>query len=128
MVSLLLLVKGNKYLMVKRSFEEESYPGYWGVPGGKMEEGESPEDALIREIKEELGIIITDLKPLGKYEFTSKLFVFYHEDPEFELSSITLNKEHTDARFFSFLEIQNNKNIIPNMKNFVIDYLSEQQS
>jgi hypothetical protein len=39
-----------------------------------------------------------------------------------------LNEEHTDARFFSFLEIQNNKNTIPNMKNFVIDYLSEQQS
>ena len=128
MVSLLLLVKGNKYLMVKRSFEEENYPGYWGVPGGKMEEGESPKDALIREIKEELGIIITDLKPLGKYEFNSRLFVFYHEDPEFDESSITLNEEHTDARFFSFLEIQNNKNIIPNMKNFVIDYLSEQQS
>jgi mutator protein MutT len=128
MVSLLLLIKKNKYLMVKRSFEEENYAGYWGVPGGKIEKGETPKEGLKREINEEIGLSINDLTFLGEYEFNSKIFVFFREDPKFDETSISLNEEHTDYKFFSYSEIQNNKNIIPSMKNFVIDYLSQKLS
>lgn len=34
-------------------------PNYWEFPGGKIDEGEAPEEALLREIKEELGCFIT---------------------------------------------------------------------
>lgn len=54
MVSLLLLCKNKKFLMVKRSPSEHNYSGYWGLPGGGVDENETPTDALIRELNIEL--------------------------------------------------------------------------
>ena len=53
------------------------YKDWWEFPGGKIEPGESPEDALVREIKEELASDILVEKYLTTVE---------HDYPEFHLS------------------------------------------
>lgn len=50
-----LRLKNGLWLMHKRP-EEKQHGGLWEFPGGKVEQGESPENALIRELAEELGI------------------------------------------------------------------------
>ncbi|MFI5793171.1 (deoxy)nucleoside triphosphate pyrophosphohydrolase [Streptomyces sp. NPDC051677] len=49
------LLDGGRLLAARRSAPEE-LAGRWELPGGKVEEGEAPEAALVRELREELGV------------------------------------------------------------------------
>jgi 8-oxo-dGTP diphosphatase len=53
-----LIVKGGKILICQRT-KHQTMPLKWEFPGGKIEEGEQPRDALRRELDEELGINAT---------------------------------------------------------------------
>lgn len=57
----------NKILATQRGYGE--FKGGWEFPGGKIEPGETPEAALIREIKEELTATITIDEYLGTVEY-----------------------------------------------------------
>lgn len=53
-----IIQRNNKVLIAQRPIGKP-YSGYWEFPGGKIELQESPEQALIRELHEELGINVT---------------------------------------------------------------------
>ena len=51
-----LLVRGDELLLAKRAANRSFYPGVWDVIGGHCEGDEAPGTALIREVKEEIGV------------------------------------------------------------------------
>ncbi len=59
-VSAVLISKDNKILLGKVR-EGGVYPDCWHIPGGGIDDGEDKDTALIREIKEEIGLDIKDL-------------------------------------------------------------------
>ena len=48
-----IILKQRKILLLQRSNYTENYPGYWGCPGGRALAGETAEQNVIREVKEE---------------------------------------------------------------------------
>lgn len=62
--SAVLIIEGDKILLGRRN--KEPYFGRWVLPGGKIEYGETHQQAAIREAKEELGIDIDVLRLAGR--------------------------------------------------------------
>lgn len=61
-VSAVVKDRGKRILLLRRSAKNKTLKGYWQLPEGKMEFGEQPEETILREIKEELGIRATKPK------------------------------------------------------------------
>ncbi|WP_413294194.1 (deoxy)nucleoside triphosphate pyrophosphohydrolase [Bdellovibrio sp. HCB185ZH] len=59
----------EKRILLVRRGPDQSGAGFWEFPGGKVEPSESPEQALRREIDEELGIAITVGNLIGEKDF-----------------------------------------------------------
>ena len=85
-------------LVVQRKEDEKAYKSLkWEFPGGKVEEGERPEDAVIREVKEELQLDINPVAPVGcvVYEYpdsTVDLTLFHCA----LIDGLPILKEHND--------------------------------
>ena len=65
----LLFDRDRKLLIYLRDDKPDiPFPNYWDFFGGHVEEGETPEKALVREVKEELAIDLTEWKFVRSYE------------------------------------------------------------
>ena len=76
--ALFLSVKTNRVLLQFRN-SDKRHKHTWGFWGGIVENGESPYEALKREVKEELGIVpdINKLNPIDVYQSKDKNFMYY---------------------------------------------------
>lgn len=112
----ILLDKSGKILLMHRNTEELKQ---WELPGGKLEENESPEQAAIRELKEELDVDVKIIKYLGFKEFVDDNRILkYHwykcmiEDGKPKL----MEKKFDDLKYFTFDELIENEELSSNMK------------
>ena len=71
------LVDADDRVLIAQRPEGKALAGLWEFPGGKLDPGERPEDALIRELREELGIAV---KPacLAPLTFASHAYDDFH--------------------------------------------------
>lgn len=67
LASALIQNKKGEVLLLKRSNTSKTYKHYWQVPEGKIENGETILQALLRELQEELGLAVNSAKLQSNY-------------------------------------------------------------
>jgi len=77
LVAAVALVDADGRVLIAQRPPGKAMAGLWEFPGGKVQEGETPEHALVRELKEELGIDVTE-SCLGAFTFASHAYADFH--------------------------------------------------
>lgn len=77
LVSAVALIDSDTRVLLARRPEGKALAGLWEFPGGKVRRGETPEAALIRELKEELGIDVS-AACLAPFTFASHAYADFH--------------------------------------------------
>lgn len=124
-----LIERNGKILVLKTETENNVY---WVLPGGKVEYGEDPIDALERELQEEISVDCEINEPVGMYYFfTGKenkgdqvvLTVFEADigDQEIDISSNPANENLTEYGWLSpekFIEKTSNESLVDLIKEY----------
>ena len=99
--------EGKLFLM-----KSHKWGGRYVIPGGHIELGESAEDALLREVKEETGLDISDIEFIGIQEFIfdpefwkKRHFIFLDYSCKTNSTKVTLNSEAQEFGWFSLDEL-----------------------
>ncbi|MDD3475079.1 MAG: NUDIX domain-containing protein [Candidatus Dojkabacteria bacterium] len=115
-IASLILNPEKKFLLIQRAPKDDSLPGFWELPSGGIDEGEDMETSVIREVKEESGIDISNenlkLVDSESYSFTKEngdiknvtettYLVSLDNTPE-----VILSDEHVNYQWVSLLELE----------------------
>ncbi|OGY85248.1 MAG: hypothetical protein A3F54_00060 [Candidatus Kerfeldbacteria bacterium RIFCSPHIGHO2_12_FULL_48_17] len=123
-IKALVLDKNKKFLLC---LEDN---GKWELPGGGLDFGEKPHDGLRREIKEEMGIEVTDIAERPAYFVTAKISEKYGwkanviYETQLKNLKFTPSDECLEIRFFSAEEAAK-ENLYPIVKEFIKVYKPE---
>ena len=103
----IILDSKGKILIAQRNLQK-NFGGMWEFPGGKQEANESPEDALIRELKEELSIEVEVLRSFPPYDYKDeKIKISFYPIQCKIVGGMIINNEHEEVKFISIDEINN---------------------
>lgn len=100
-----IIFNDRKFLFGKRSASAKWYADTWDVFGGHIEQFESPAEALVRELKEELSIVALDIglpDTLVYFETSIRTYVRYHNFivTQFEGDPVLTGSEHAKIAWF----------------------------
>src|SRR5512133_1998526 len=118
-------------LYLRDNNPEIPFPNHWDLIGGHVEKGETPEEALVREVKEELDIDLREYAFYKKYECLTgdayeNIKYIYYGRINLPIEEITL-LEGVYPKYFKREEIPNVKfaNIL---KSIVMDYIADHRT
>lgn len=97
---LLVNDKDEVLLLLRDDFPHIKYPNMWDIPGGNVEEGETPEECIIREMMEEMGILLTDIQLFEKRAFPDRIEHTFWKRINLDIARIELH-EGQILRWFS---------------------------
>ncbi|RLE45947.1 hypothetical protein DRJ22_03230 [Candidatus Woesearchaeota archaeon] len=109
------LIVDDKVLVVRRSPKESFLTGWFELPGGGVEFGESPQDAVIREFFEETNIRVSIVDIIRVFSYVSDdnskhtVEIVFLVKALSNVSDIRLSEEHDDFRWISLDELNNLK-------------------
>lgn len=104
----IILYNKRLLLLLRDNIPSIPNPNKWSLIGGVIEDGETKEQAMLREMKEEIGVIPKSLKYLGKL-FTSDKnlqYIYIAKMTKDEVKNIKLGDEGQEVKFFSVSEIE----------------------
>lgn len=81
------------------------YPNMWDLPGGHVEDGETPRDCIIREMKEEVGLVIEGIEPFSVVQFENRTEYVFWKRMNLVIDTIRLT-EGQRLRWFSREEVE----------------------
>lgn len=115
-----VLFNKNKFLLQLRDNNPNILnPNKWGIFGGGIKKGENPEQAAIRELREELELNVEKLEFAIETNFDNEnIYIFKHKIKD--ISNLRL-KEGANMQLFSKKEILNLKNTVPGLKQMIKD-------
>ncbi|RAL21968.1 NUDIX hydrolase [Thermoflavimicrobium daqui] len=107
------LLHKNKVLTIQRSFKEKFLPGFFELPGGKVDFGEDPREALAREFHEEVNLEIEVGDPYHTFSYISDngnrhtvdiLYMVRLFNGE-SIENLKLSEDHIDVKWIGSNEI-----------------------
>jgi len=110
--TVLLFHKDNKVLLAKRAVDPQK--GYWDVPGGFIENGETAEESAIREGKEETNLDIRIIKYLGSYPdiygntlLPTLVFIYQVEEKNNDYQQMKAQDDVAELKWFELDNLPN---------------------
>jgi 8-oxo-dGTP diphosphatase len=96
-----VVIRDGKLLFIQRA-PTVPEPGFWTPVGGKVERDESQADAAVREVRDEVGLVVRPLRKVWQCVSTSGAYMLHWWLARYEAGDLSLNpREVSDARWVS---------------------------